>query len=389
MSSSISETTVIHDEAALASTREQLQLLTRGRDIRREADRGRRPAAEPACRRRRTLGTHRTRDPRRGRAGGADPQPTRPRPAQTAATKPGSATARSNSPIRGYAARDRVHLEDDRQSAEDRALEAAHEDRLAGKRTIVIAQTSNDHLDELNARAQAIRHQDGELGEEGVPVPGRPYELHAGDLVQIRHTITLPEHQLRNGTGGEVEDVNPASGEVTLRLHDDQIIVLDAGQVSDGDLRLAYVQHPFPAQGHTTDTAHVIVGDHATREGTYVGITRAREQTNIYAEDGGGSSESPDRLPRLAERLGRLEPELPSIRIPLAHENAVTRTIEREHGHEIARQDLTVEHEPQSELERLEHQPPDATRLWPEREHDQPEQVTRDRVRDRSIGYEM
>ncbi len=49
-----------------------------------------------------------------------------------------------------------------------------------GKLTIVIAHTSGEHLDELNARAQAIRHQHGELGPESLPVTGRPYQLHGG-----------------------------------------------------------------------------------------------------------------------------------------------------------------------------------------------------------------
>ena len=54
---------------------------------------------------------------------------------------------------------------------------------------------------------------------------------------------------------------------------------MDREQVEQADLRLAYVQHPVPAQGVTTDTTHLIVADHATAEGTYVALTRAREQT--------------------------------------------------------------------------------------------------------------
>ena len=71
---------------------------------------------------------------------------------------------------------DRVHLDPDQQHVEDQALEAAHQDRAEGRSTLVIAQTSNEHLDELNARAQAIRRQHQELGKDGFPIPGRPYE---------------------------------------------------------------------------------------------------------------------------------------------------------------------------------------------------------------------
>ena len=53
----------------------------------------------------------------------------------------------------------------------------------------MIAQTSTDRLDELNARAQALRLAHGELGPESLMLAGRPYRLHAGDEVQLRHTL--------------------------------------------------------------------------------------------------------------------------------------------------------------------------------------------------------
>jgi len=96
------------------------------------------------------------------------------------------------------------------------------------------------------------------------------------------------------------------------------------------DLRLAYVQHPFPAQGRTTDTTHLIVAEHVTQEGSYVALTRAREETHIDA--GNGSSDQldvDDRLQTLAERMGRTEPDVPSIHVPLAHETAVAAQSDR------------------------------------------------------------
>jgi hypothetical protein len=67
----------------------------------------------------------------------------------------------------------------------------------------------------------------------------------------------------------------------------------------------------------------------STAEGSYVALTRAREHTHLYASS--DQLELPDRreqaLAALADRLGRSEPDLPSIRVPLAHEQRV----EREH----------------------------------------------------------
>jgi hypothetical protein len=49
--------------------------------------------------------------------------------------------------LRVYATRHRVQLNAEQRQAEDQALEAAHHDRQAGKRTLSVAQTSNEKLD--------------------------------------------------------------------------------------------------------------------------------------------------------------------------------------------------------------------------------------------------
>jgi hypothetical protein len=192
-------------------------------------------------------------------------------------------------------------------------------------RTVRVKPSEGEHLDELNARAQAIRHQHGQLGRETLPVTGRPYALHPRDEVQIRRTIPHPEHgQLRNGTIAQIAAIDPDGHTVSLRLADGQTLSLDREQTTRADLRLAYVQHPFPAQGQTTDTAHLVIGEHATQEGSYVALTRAREQTRIHAAGLVDPASEGDRLQALSERMSRLEPDLPSIHTPLAHESAVT-----------------------------------------------------------------
>ena len=113
----------------------------------------------------------------------------------------------------------RVHTGAGLARAEDAALEAAHTDTRNGRTTIVLAQTSNDHLDELNARYQAIRHQHGELDIEAIPASGRPYTLHPGDQVQIRRTINHPDHgRLRNGTNALIRDIDPDAQTIELAL---------------------------------------------------------------------------------------------------------------------------------------------------------------------------
>ncbi len=319
-------TTVIHDEAALASTREQDWLFA---------------AVEQSGARLILVG-----DPRQSQAvgaGGLWPRIeaiARERDAHVAlqrivrAQDPSDRRDQSlwrsgqhDRALAGYEQRGRLVLLDAQARAEDRALESAHADRHAGRSTLVVAQTSNEHLDALNARAQAIRVQAGELGEREVALAGRPYALRAGDEVQIRHPVSHPQlGRVSNGSTAHVLHVDNLEGHATLALSDGRHGVFTRDLLDAAQTRLAYVQHPFPAQGATVDTTHVICGEHATSEGSYVALTRARSQTHIYAgrdridldPDSGR-----DAAAAIAERLGRTEPEMPSIATALAHEQHV------------------------------------------------------------------
>jgi conjugative relaxase-like TrwC/TraI family protein len=357
-----SDTTVIHDEAALASTREQHQLFA---------------VVEASGARLIEVG-----DPGQSRAvgaGGLWPD-LRQAADQNDALIVLMRNVRAHDPadrrdqarfrngehehaLHGYANRDRVTFQNEQRQAEDAALEAGHTDRQDGKRTLVIAQTSNEHLDELNARAQAIRFVHGELGLDHLPITGRSYGLHAGDEIQIRRTIKHPDAgQLRNGTSGRVIRVDPGGELLTLRLADQRTVMLDRAQVDRADIRLSYVQHPFPAQGHTSDTAHVIVAEHATQEGSYVALTRARQSTHIHASEELLNADIDDRLLALAEHVGRTEPDPPSIHTPLAREAQ----IEDHHSREL-------DHDPRSSSVELEH----ATVSEPSPGNGEPDQVNR------------
>jgi ATP-dependent exoDNAse (exonuclease V) alpha subunit len=323
-----SHTTVIHDEAALASTREQQHLLETVDDryarliivgdpaqSKPIGAAGLWPRLERLAERqesRAELTTNlRARDPDDQR----DQRRFRDGQHQQA--------------LEGYATRERLHRAPDQASAEQAALEAAHRDRSSGKRTLVITQTSNEHLDELNAHAQALRARDRQLGYNSFKLPGRPYELRSGDEVQIRHTVTLPQGAVRNGTTATVTGIDPRAGQLSLELADGSAIALSRDQVEQADLRLAYVQHPVPAQGATADTTHLIVADHATAEGTYVALTRARERTDIHVSEEMLADSEVEPLERLAERVGRSEPELPSIALQLTPRRGIEREVDQ------------------------------------------------------------
>jgi ATP-dependent exoDNAse (exonuclease V) alpha subunit len=312
-------TTVIHDEAALASTREQQQLLI---------------AVEAAGARLIEVG-----DPRQSQAVGAGglwphlehaarendahvdlTRIVRARDPQDRRDQQLFRSGEHERAIGSYVARGRVILAADQRHAEDAALDAAHADRQAGREVLVIAQTSNEQLDELNARAQAIRYQHGELGPRGLTVTGRPYRLHAGDEIQIRHPLEHPDlGRVQNGTTALVLDIDRDRRRARIRLADGRKGDFTQPQIDHASVRLSYVQHPFPAQGHTSDTTHLIVSEHATQEGCYVALTRARETTHIHASREPLATDNGEKpIVVLAERMGRSEPEIPSIRTPLA-----------------------------------------------------------------------
>ncbi len=56
---------------------------------------------------------------------------------------------------------------------------------------------------------------------------------------------------------------------------------------------------------------------HATRLGTYVALTRARQETHLYADQSVESDRDSDRLQALAEQISQTKPDLPSIVIPV------------------------------------------------------------------------
>ncbi|MGH2909099.1 MAG: AAA family ATPase, partial [Solirubrobacteraceae bacterium] len=348
--------TVIHDEAALASTREQAWLL--------EA------AAESGAR------LIEVGDPRQSSAvgaGGLWPQIeqaaaergglvelSRIVRAREAADRRDQARWRAGEHVQalaGYAARGRVQIADTQQQAEDQALEAAHEDRRAGRTALVVVQTSNEQLDGLNARAQALRAQDGELGEPAVVLTDRPYSLYAGDAIVLRAPTVHPElGAVRNGTRGQVLDVDADHESATVRLSDGRQAIWDRKQLDGASARLAYVLHTFPAQGQTVDRAHVIADPLADQNGTYVALTRARVSTRLYASVQRLSpGDAPDEaladrqalVEALADQLGRSEVETPSIAVALAHEQQV----EAEHARESRPSDDAQDDQPRARPE--------------------------------------
>ncbi len=174
-------------------------------------------------------------------------------------------------------------------------------------RTVMLTDNTNEELDRLNKQAQEYRDLAGELGNDRADLPDAPYQLAAGDHVIFTKPLHQPGSQPRveNGTVGTVKDIQDHN-KLTIDTHGANQREVNVDTNNFNDLRLGYAQHVYKAQGLTTNTALALIGGWQTdRERAYVALTRAREQTNIYAsrDNLGTQDMTPDAIERLAEKM--------------------------------------------------------------------------------------
>ena len=145
----------------------------------------------------------------------------------------------------------------------------------------MIADASNQEIDRLNARAQHLRAERGELGHHEIPLPGVHYGLREGDLIAFTAQHRPPgQPRVENGTRGQVSAIHERG--VTVTLDGSQRRVQLASEDLDS-LRLAYAQHVYRQQGATVERSVVLTGGWQTsKETAYVEATRARHGTDWF-----------------------------------------------------------------------------------------------------------
>ncbi|HWG08237.1 MAG TPA: MobF family relaxase [Solirubrobacteraceae bacterium] len=240
--------------------------------------------------------------------------------------------------LAAYAAHDRLHLSESREQAARHMIDAwecARRERPEQQR-VMLTDASNAELEAINALAQERRAQAGELGSHHAQLPGRPYRLAAGDEVMLTAALyPRGEQRLENGTVADIIDTRGENG-VTIRTNEapPREVALDTREFSE--LRLAYAQHVYKAQGRTVDQAFVLMGGwQSDRENAYVALTRAREQTDIYVcrDELGEQGMEAGAIERLSERIEMSNAQQPSIafeRRKRGHEREMHREQERD-----------------------------------------------------------
>lgn len=215
-----------------------------------------------------------------------------------------------------YQARGELFFNDTREEAGEAAVQRWAE--LTKTRDIrsvaLIADSSNVEIDRLNARAQHLRIDRGELWGAEVQLPHQHYGLFEGDLITFTAQHRIPgQARVENGTRGQV-----------TRTHEHGLTVLLDGSEREVELvgqdlenvRLAYAQHVYRQQGATVDRSVVLTGGwQASKESAYVQATRAREATEWFlARDELGLEGQDDRrVMRLAQQLRISRRQTPSL----------------------------------------------------------------------------
>jgi len=215
-----------------------------------------------------------------------------------------------------YQARGELFFNDTREEAGEAAvLRWAELTKTRDPRQVaLIADASNVEIDRLNARAQHLRIDRGELWGAEVQLPHRHYGLYEGDLITFTAQHRIPgQPRVENGARGQVTRTN--EGGLTVLLDGSRREVTLAGNDLE-NLRLAYAQHVYRQQGATVDRSVVLTGGwQTTKESAYVQATRAREATEWFlARDELGIEGQDDRrVMRLAQQIRISRRQTPSL----------------------------------------------------------------------------
>jgi conjugative relaxase-like TrwC/TraI family protein len=221
---------------------------------------------------------------------------------QIRAGEPGPALAQ-------YKAHDRLHIHDTRAQAAEAMVENWDQTRRSSPdgQAVMLTDASNKERDQINALAQERRAQAGELGTHRVNLPDKPYGLASGDEIIFTAQHQIPgQKRVENGITGTITHTSRDEDKVTIKTNEREPrdVQIDTGEFND--LSLAYAVHVHKGQGLTTETSGILTGGWQTdRERTYVAVSRAREQTQIYLarEDLGEHGLDTDAIERLADRM--------------------------------------------------------------------------------------
>lgn len=200
-------------------------------------------------------------------------------------------TVGKDEPFEWYRANGRV-AGGDGEAMTQKAFAAWQKDISDGKTSLMMG-SSNESVASLNALAQAHRiSTSGEPTGEGVilrpgSAPGQGQATaFAGDVIVTRRndrrlSVFAGHDFVKNGDRWSVEGVGEDGSLQVRHVEHGGTVTLPAAYVRE-NVELGYALTVHRAQGATVDTAHALIDSRADRAGAYVGLSRGREQNNLY-----------------------------------------------------------------------------------------------------------
>lgn len=168
----------------------------------------------------------------------------------------------------------------------DDALAGWKQDIEAGKESLLVAATG-EQVQALNAGAQKIRADRGELDLAEARELSTGQWLHAGDVLLTRKNdydlLTSAGDVVRNGQRWKVDALHGDGSISATRLDDTQATAVIPASYLKESGQLGYASTGHAAQGATVDVARVVAGaGQVDRAAVYVPLTRGREGNYLY-----------------------------------------------------------------------------------------------------------
>ena len=168
----------------------------------------------------------------------------------------------------------------------DDALAGWTSDTAAGKDSLLVAATG-EQVQALNAGAQKIRADRGELYLSEARELSTGQWLHAGDVLLTRKNdydlLTSAGDVVRNGQRWRVDTLHGDGSISATRLDDTQATATIPASYLKESGQLGYASTGHSAQGATVDVARVVAGaGQVDRASVYVPLTRGREGNYLY-----------------------------------------------------------------------------------------------------------
>jgi conjugative relaxase-like TrwC/TraI family protein len=244
------------------------------------------------------------------------------------------AAGKTSDALQAYADHSHVHLHAGAKAAV-KAMADAWETATStsGEETILLLARTNGQVREINGEIRNRMRTGGmlrgpDIGIDVITGSGQSYELALAVGDAIRFLVRHDGLGVVNGTIGTVTAISgrdTANPEITARLQNAEVTFVPADLADEnGKARLghAYASTIYGAQGLTADRSLVLLDPACDRHDTYVGLSRARDRTEIFTDrriiDAGIRAEQPlsrrntmaetddsARIAWLGERLAR------------------------------------------------------------------------------------